>query len=171
MNQPDQINSKILSEETLSSVINEWKNNNQSIVFTNGCFDILHRGHVTYLSKASELGDKLIIGVNSDTSVKALEKGSNRPVNPEMDRAYLLAALSFVDAVIVFNESTPLELISTIYPNVLVKGGDYNVEETEKNNPGYIVGSDIVKNSGGKVEAIKFVEGYSTSSIINKFKT
>ncbi len=131
----------------------------KTIVFTNGCFDILHVGHKRYLEQASTLGDIFVIGVNSDASVKRL-KGSSRPVNPEQDRMEILSALSFVDYVVMFDEDTPYELIKKIQPDVLVKGGDYKPDE--------VVGKDIVEARGGRLELISFVEGKSTTNIINK---
>ena len=133
----------------------------ESVVFTNGCFDILHRGHVEYLNQAKELGDYLIIGLNSDSSVKKL-KGDDRPVNNESDRAFVLSNLKCVDAVIIFEEDTPYDLIKTVKPDFLVKGGDWKEEQ--------IVGSDIVKSNGGKVISLKFVDSYSTSDIIERIK-
>src|SRR5690606_34524896 len=127
----------------------------------NGCFDILHRGHLEYLQAAADLGDILVVGLNSDASVKRL-KGENRPINNQNDRAFALASLVFVDAVIIFDEDTPLELIQRVKPNVLVKGGDYSI--------GNIVGADFVKNIGGEVQVIPFVDGYSTTQIIEKMK-
>lgn len=165
------INQKILSLQDAVQTVQSWKNKGNIIVFTNGCFDLLHRGHIEYLSKAADLGDKLVIGLNSDQSVKLLNKGSNRPIQNENDRAFLLAALQFVDLVVIFNEATPLNLIQTIKPNVLVKGGDYDKNITDLNHPQYIVGSDFVKNNNGKVEVIPFTEGYSSSKIINKIKS
>ena len=129
------------------------------VVFTNGCFDILHLGHIDYLEKAKALGDQLVIGLNSDASVKQL-KGETRPVNEEFARARMLAALGFVDAVCVFGEETPKELIEFILPDVLVKGGDYTVNT--------IVGADAVMKNGGKVLTIDLVEGFSTTNIIEK---
>ncbi len=133
----------------------------KTIVFTNGCFDILHPGHTDYLGKAKKLGDLLVVGVNSDASVQRL-KGNNRPIQRAEARSLVLAALSAVDYVIEFNEDTPLNLIKSILPNILTKGGDYT-EET-------IVGSTEVKNSGGSVVVIPFLEGYSTSKIEQKIK-
>lgn len=133
----------------------------QKIVFTNGCFDILHLGHVDYLSKAADLGDFFILGLNSDRSVKAL-KGEKRPINNQDDRAVLLAALSFIDAIIVFDEDTPEELIKKVKPDILVKGGDWKPEQ--------IAGADFVKTNGGEVRIIDFVEGYSTTSTIEKMR-
>jgi rfaE bifunctional protein nucleotidyltransferase chain/domain len=152
---------KIYTDITkLQKKIEIWKFNNQQVVFTNGCFDILHLGHVDYLEKAAALGKKLIIGVNTDASVKTLDKGKERPINDEYARMRILAALSFVDAVILFSEPTPLELITALEPSILVKGNDYSVDN--------IVGADVVLKSGGEVKTIELVEGYSTTKIINK---
>ncbi|MDR2084841.1 MAG: D-glycero-beta-D-manno-heptose 1-phosphate adenylyltransferase [Bacteroidales bacterium] len=131
----------------------------KKIVFTNGCFDILHAGHVEYLFNAAKFGDVLIVGLNTDNSVRKL-KGENRPVNNENDRALLLASLSFVDFIVMFDEETPLKLIKRIRPNVLVKGGDYSVDN--------IIGANFVKKMGGEVVILPFKEGYSSSSIISK---
>lgn len=133
----------------------------QKIVFTNGCFDVLHYGHVHYLVQARQLGDLLVVGLNSDASVRRL-KGESRPVNPEQARAFVLAALEMVDYVCLFEEDTPYELIAAVKPDVLVKGGDYAVDN--------IVGSDIVKGRNGDVVVLPFVEGFSSSSIIEKLK-
>ena len=127
------------------------------VVFTNGCFDVLHRGHVTYLAQARDLGDCLVVGLNSDSSVKRL-KGENRPINGEQDRALVLAALSFVDHILFFEEDTPQNLIEQVRPDILVKGGDYQIEN--------IVGADCVLKNGGKVLTIPFVDGYSSTKII-----
>ena len=134
----------------------------KKIVFTNGCFDILHRGHVTYLNQARDLGDLLIVGINSDESVKRL-KGPERPVNVLEDRAYVLSALKSVDYVISFEEDTPLNLINLIMPDILVKGGDYTIDR--------IIGAQEVLAHGGRVEIIPFVPGKSTSAIIDTIKT
>jgi D-glycero-beta-D-manno-heptose 1-phosphate adenylyltransferase len=139
--------------------MNTMRTANKRCVFTNGCFDILHLGHIDYLARAADLGDCLIIGLNTDSSVARL-KGPGRPVNNEMARAHLLAALFFVDTVVLFDEDTPYELINTVQPEVLVKGGDYKPDE--------IVGSDIVRANNGKVIVIDIVEGYSTSALIQK---
>ena len=139
----------------------KWKTEGLKIVFTNGCFDILHRGHVEYLSEAKSYGDILIVGLNSDESVKKL-KGRSRPFVNERDRGFILAGLKSVDAIIVFNEDTPQSLISKIIPDVLIKGGDYDIQE--------IVGKDIVKDNGGEVKVVSFVEGNSSSSLIEKIK-
>lgn len=152
---------KIYNDITkLQKKVEIWKFNNQDVVFTNGCFDILHLGHVDYLEKAAALGKKLIIGVNTDASVKTLNKGKERPINDEYARMRILAALGFVDAIILFSEPTPLELITALKPSILVKGNDYSVEN--------IVGADVVLKNGGEVKTIELVEGYSTTKVINK---
>jgi rfaE bifunctional protein nucleotidyltransferase chain/domain len=140
----------------------QWKANGERVVFTNGCFDILHLGHVDYLEKSSEFGTKLIVAVNSDASVRTLEKGVERPVNSEYARARLIAALGFVSMVIIFGESTPLELIQSLSPDVLVKGDDYTIET--------IVGAKEVIAAGGEVKTIALVPDYSTTKIIQKLK-
>jgi len=151
----------IVDFNKIEKICNSLREQNKKIVFTNGCFDILHRGHIEYLTKAKEFGDVLIVGLNSDTSVKRL-KGKDRPINSESDRARILDALKPVDYVVIFEEDTPLRLIQMVKPDVLVKGGDYKVEE--------IVGSEYVMSYGGKVEIIPFVEGKSTTKIIQKIK-
>lgn len=143
------------------ATIKYWHEKQQKIVFTNGCFDILHQGHIVYLAKAAALGQKLIIGLNTDASVCRL-KGKDRPLNGERERALLLAALGFVDMVISFNEDTPYNLIKSIQPDILTKGADYKAEN--------IVGYDIVMAKGGKVETISLEEGFSTTSIIEKIQ-
>lgn len=149
----------IINTNDIAVVRNKIKNEKKSIVFTNGCFDILHRGHASYLNQAKSLGDNLIVGVNSDRSVRAL-KGESRPVNNESDRAFLIDNLKSVDYVIIFDEDTPYDLIREIQPDFLVKGGDWKEED--------IVGWDIVKESGGKVLSLKFIENYSTTNTIKK---
>jgi len=155
------IKSKIVEKESLFRLINYWRFSNKAIVFTNGCFDIIHRGHIEYLAKAANEGDILIIGLNSDISVKQI-KGSNRPIQDEYSRALVLASFSFVNNVIIFKEETPYDLINFIKPDVIVKGSDYKPED--------IVGSDIVISNGGKVVTINYVEGYSTTNIISNLK-
>lgn len=157
----EKLESKIVTLEKLKALCAEWKSSNLKVVFTNGCFDILHEGHVRYLAEARSLGDKLIIGMNSDDSVRIL-KGANRPINNGASRAIVLAGLSSVDAVIEFGESTPLKLITEILPDILVKGGDWKTED--------IVGSDVVIDHGGKVYSLSFHEGYSTTLIEQKIK-
>ncbi|MBI4945893.1 MAG: D-glycero-beta-D-manno-heptose 1-phosphate adenylyltransferase [Bacteroidetes bacterium] len=156
------IKTKIFPHEMLMKQIAIWRMKDYKIVFTNGCFDILHPGHIDYLSKAADLGDVLIIGVNSDSSVKKLNKGANRPIQNENDRAFILSAIQFVEALIIFEADTPYELIKAVQPDVLVKGGDWKEAD--------IVGADIVKAKGGVVISIPFVEGYSTTSIENRIK-
>jgi rfaE bifunctional protein nucleotidyltransferase chain/domain len=159
MNRIDSVRSKILNKKSLDSWLARMRFKNKKIVFTNGCFDILHPGHIVYLSKAADSGDILIIGLNSDTSVRKL-KGEGRPVMDQDSRALLLASLCFVSAIVLFDEDTPFRLIQAIQPDVLVKGSDYRPEE--------IVGYEIVKARGGEVITIDFVEGYSSSSIHKK---
>ena len=156
----EKIYDKILNKESLEEKLNLWRKDGKTIVFSNGCFDILHRGHVEYLSKAADLGDILIIGLNTDASVRRI-KGPSRPVNDEKARAVVLAALEFVDAIMFFDEDTPYNLIKNVQPDVLVKGKDYKAED--------IVGYDIVTSKGGKVETIELVEGFSTTNILKHF--
>jgi len=138
------------------------ENSSRKIVFTNGCFDILHRGHVTYLNEAKKLGDYLIVGLNADASVKRL-KGVDRPINNEQDRRFVLSQLKAVDFVEIFTEDTPLELIQKIKPKILVKGGDWKINQ--------IVGAQEVLSWGGEVYSLNFVDGYSTTSIIHKIQS
>lgn len=162
--------SKIYTLETLLKPMLVARFKQHKIVFTNGCFDILHRGHIDYLAKASDLGNELYIGLNSDASVKRQKKGDTRPLQDEETRAMILASLHFVQGVIIFEEDTPLNLIEFIQPEILVKGADYDADEMDKNSKKYIVGSDIVKANGGEVRTIEFLEGFSTSSIEEKIK-
>lgn len=157
----EQIKAKIVDWVSLSAKVKEWKDSNKKIVFTNGCFDILHYGHIHYLAQARDLGDILIIGQNGTESVKRL-KGSHRPIHDESTRQFQLAAMSFVDAVTFFEEDTPYELIKLIQPDFLVKGGDWAIDQ--------IVGSDIVQSNGGTVKSLSFVAGYSTTAIEKKIK-
>jgi len=168
MSRLHKIESKIVDAENIDSTILRMRNKGRSLVFTNGVFDILHRGHITLLNAASELGDYLILGLNSNESVKTLNKGPNRPVNSEKDRAIVLAALQCIDAIVIFEESTPYQLIQKIQPDVLVKGGDYNPDQTDKNAKDYVVGSDIQRANGKITASIPIVEGYSTTAIIKK---
>lgn len=168
MNKIDLIQSKIFhfnNEENLSELkrlLAFWNFRNYKTVFTNGCFDIIHKGHIDYLSKSAEPGNKLVIGLNSDVSVRKI-KGEKRPVNDEGARALILAAFGFVDAVVLFDEDTPYNLIKTVNPDILVKGSDYTADK--------IAGNDIVKAKGGLVVTVDFLEGYSTSAIIEKIKS
>ncbi len=153
--------SKILNTEPLKRKIASWKFLGQKVVFTNGVFDLLHTGHITYLVKAAELGERLIIGLNTDASVKRL-KGPERPVNNQESRALLLAALFFVDAIVLFDEDTPLNLITELMPDILVKGADYTTDS--------IIGGKEVIANGGEVKTIDLVEGYSSTAIIQKIR-
>ena len=153
---------KILSQEEIVRIVNIHRFFKKKIVFTNGCFDILHPGHVYYLNQARSLGDVLVVGLNSDDSVKRLNKGAERPIHPQDKRADVLAALLCVDYISIFDEDTPLELIQKIKPDVLVKGGDYTIDK--------IVGADFVQSYGGSVAIIPLLEGYSTTDIVNKLK-
>jgi len=157
MKKTEVIKSKILDSDELERNLAFWRFKNRKIVFTNGCFDILHRGHIEYLAQANDTGDVLIIGLNTDASVRRL-KGAGRPVNPQEARAMVLASLLFVDAVVLFDEDTPYNLIKTIQPDVLIKGADYKPEN--------IVGYDIVTAKGGRVETVALVEGFSTTKVI-----
>ncbi len=162
MNSSSSISRKILNKKSLSIKLNKWKQSSKKVVFTNGVFDLLHLGHVDYLGKAKDNGDVLIVGVNSDISAKRLGKGSNRPITDEKSRSTIIAALQFVDAVILFDEDTPLRLISAIQPDVLVKGSDYKPED--------IVGYDVVMAKGGLIKTIEFLPGYSTTAIEKRIK-
>ena len=166
----DFIKSKIVSLEDAERRVAMYHLKNEKVVFTNGCFDILHLGHVNYLAEAASLGNRLIVGINSDRSVKALNKAPNRPINNELARIQIIAALGFVDLVVIFDDETPLELIRALEPDVLVKGGDYDANELNSSSKKYIVGSDIVRKKGGSVVTINLVEGYSTTAIIEKSK-
>ncbi|MCF8232597.1 MAG: D-glycero-beta-D-manno-heptose 1-phosphate adenylyltransferase [Bacteroidales bacterium] len=161
MNNLNIIQSKILDWEQLNPNLARWRFKNYKIVFTNGCFDILHRGHIEYMAKAADLGDILILGLNSDASVQML-KEKTRPVINQESRAMTLASLKFIDAVVLFDEETPYELIKHIQPDILVKGKDYQPQD--------IAGADIIQAKGGQIETIELVDGYSTSKIIEKIR-
>jgi len=156
------IEAKIKDWEQARTAVRRWQESGLRVVFTNGCFDILHYGHIHYLASARDLGDRLVIGLNSATSVRRL-KGEHRPINDEQTRQTLLAALEFVDAVVVFEEDTPLALIQTLLPDVLVKGGDWQVAD--------IVGSKVVLSKGGEVRSLPYIEGYSTTAIEEKIRS
>mgnify|MGYP001313947575 FL=1 len=156
------IKAKIFVIDDLKNQVVVWKKNSCKIVFTNGCFDILHRGHIEVLSRSSDLGNKLIVGLNSDSSIQKL-KGENRPIIEENSRAIALAALSFVDAVVLFTEETPLNLITILKPDILAKGGDYKIST--------IVGHEIVQENGGKIILVPFIDGFSSTNIIDKIKS
>lgn len=168
MNHSEIIKSKIYTCESVKHLLERMHYFKRKVVFTNGCFDILHLGHVDYLAKAADRGDFFIVGLNSDASVKLLNKGANRPLQDENSRAMVIAALGFVDVVILFDEKDPAKLIEFARPDVLVKGADYDANEKDVKNKKYIIGSDIVRKSGGEVVTIEFVEGYSTSAIEKK---
>lgn len=155
------IQNKVHSRNSLQQLCNVWRASGATIVFTNGCFDILHHGHLDLLARAAGLGNKLVLALNSDASVRRL-KGPERPVTNEQDRAFQAASLLCVDAVCLFDEPTPAEIITFVKPDVLVKGGDYTLDT--------IVGADYVMSYGGRVEIIPFVNGYSTTSIIDRIK-
>ncbi|MBI1227977.1 MAG: D-glycero-beta-D-manno-heptose 1-phosphate adenylyltransferase [Bacteroidetes bacterium] len=155
----EKIQSKIQDLSQSLETVKHWRSQGERIVFTNGCFDILHFGHVHYLAEARDLGHRLIIGINSDASVRKL-KGPTRPIQDEQSRLHVLASLACVDAVVLFEEETPYELISAIHPDILVKGGDWEVSQ--------IVGADLVLGEGGEVHSLPFVEGFSTTKIEEK---
>jgi rfaE bifunctional protein nucleotidyltransferase chain/domain len=162
---------KNFTQEQLVKRIESWRLRNEQIVFTNGCFDILHPGHCAYLAEAKALGTKLVIGLNTDASVKAQNKGEERPINKEDIRAYMLGALHCVDAVCLFDSDTPLNLITLLKPGILVKGADYDPNITDPSHKQYIVGSKEVKQYGGAVQVIEFLDGFSTTSFIAKIKS
>ena len=153
---------KIVDWSKAQEVVNAWKTQDEKVVFTNGCFDLLHLGHVDYLEKSRNLGDKLVLALNTDASVRRQNKGPERPINDELSRARLLASLFFVDLVVFFDEETPYDIIAYLKPDVLVKGDDYAVQN--------IVGADIVMKNGGVVKTVPLVKGYSTTLIVNKIK-
>ncbi len=153
----DRIRNKIFGRTALAAQCNEWRRQGRKIVFTNGCFDILHKGHLEILTRSAEFGDILVVALNTDASVKKL-KGEQRPVNNEDFRTWMMASLEIVDAVILFDEQTPAELIESITPDIIVKGGDYTVDQ--------VVGAEHVISHGGEVRIIPIVKGYSTTGII-----
>jgi D-glycero-beta-D-manno-heptose 1-phosphate adenylyltransferase len=161
MNKLKIVENKVLTLPNLLKVINIWRLKDQKIVFTNGCFDLLHLGHVDYLAKAADLGNRLIVGLNSDLSTSSI-KGPTRPITDEISRSKILASLFFVDAVVLFDEQTPLNLITAVKPDVLVKGADYTIEQ--------IVGADVVLTNGGEVKTIEYIDGYSTTAIEKKIR-
>jgi len=152
---------KILSITKALKKVSEWRSKGEKIVFSNGCFDILHAGHVDYLEKARQKGDHLVIALNTDYSVSKI-KGPNRPIVDEISRSRILAALEFVDLVVLFNEETPLELIKSLKPDILVKGKDYDISN--------IVGADFVLENGGKVETVELTSGFSSTNVIKKIR-
>ena len=157
----DKIQAKLVNLPQLKTLVESWQSKGEKVVFTNGVVDLVHTGHITYMTDAASLGNRLIIGLNADSSVKRL-KGPDRPVNDENSRALLLAAFFFIDAIVIFEEDTPLNLITTLLPDVLAKGGDYTVET--------IVGAKEVIANGGEVKVISFVDGFSSTAIIKKIR-
>lgn len=162
MSRLENIKSKIYTTGQIKSVLNVWRLLGKKVVFTNGCFDLVHLGHLDYLSKASDMGDKLVIGLNSDISTSEL-KGPGRPITDQLSRSVMLASFSFVDAVVIFDEPTPIHLIELVRPDILVKGADYSIEQ--------IVGADLVLQYGGEVKTIEFLSGYSTTLIEKKIRS
>lgn len=162
MSRLENIKSKIYTKAQLKAVLNVWRLLGKKVVFTNGCFDLLHLGHIDYLSKAADMGDKLVIGLNSDSSASEL-KGPGRPISDQISRSIMLASFSFVDAVVIFDEPTPIQLIELVRPDILVKGADYSIEQ--------IVGADQVLQYGGEVKTIEYLSGYSTTLIEKKIKS
>ncbi len=161
MNQLNKVLHKIVTLDEAQKIVTEWKTKGEKIVFTNGCFDIIHKGHVFYLAQARELGTKLILGLNTDESIKRL-KGQERPIKELESRALTIASFEYIDLVIPFGEDTPLQLISTLLPDVLVKGSDYEIKN--------IVGAQEVLENGGEVKTIDFVDGFSTTNYFKKMK-
>jgi len=168
VNRLSHIQSKIISLDEASRKAEMDRLKNKKVVFTNGCFDLLHLGHITYLAEAASLGDKLFVAVNDDASVRALDKGANRPINPEFARVMVLAALGMVDHIIVFSEDTPLNTILAIKPDLIVKGGDYDADILDPRDKRYIVGKKEAEAWGGIVQTIPLVEGYSTTGLLAK---
>ncbi len=162
MTRLEALQSKVQTREQLARTMALWRFKDRKIVFTNGCFDLLHKGHVTYLAEAAEMGDMLVVGLNSDVSVKKLHKGVNRPIQDQESRAMILASLESIAAIIIFDEETPAELIKFVQPDVLVKGGDWKPEQ--------IAGYDTVKAKGGEVKVIDYIDGFSTTSIEKKIR-
>ncbi|MCG8577805.1 MAG: D-glycero-beta-D-manno-heptose 1-phosphate adenylyltransferase [Flavobacteriales bacterium] len=170
MNHLQNLLNKITSPQEAVEQLKPLKAAGKKVAFTNGCFDILHKGHVEYLAQSASRGDVLIVGINSDASVKRQGKGNDRPINQFSARATVLAALGFIDFVVEFDDDTPIKLIETIQPDVLLKGADYDPQVADSNDKRYIVGREIVLENGGSVEVIDLVEGYSTTNLINQMK-
>lgn len=157
--------------DAVAQRVQAWKSQGLKVVFTNGVFDVLHVGHVEVLEVAASHGQKLVVGINSDASVRRLGKGADRPIHGEVNRARVLAALRSVDAVVVFEDDTPLALVNRLQPDVLVKGGDYDATCTDENDPRYMVGSTEVKAWGGHAVAVPLVPGQSTTATLAKIRT
>ncbi len=170
MSRLNYLKAKIVDAREAQLLINRWKFKGDKVVFTNGCFDILHQGHVVYLAKAAEMGNKMIVALNSDQSVRNQNKSPERPINPEDSRAIVLAGLGFIDLVVIFDAETPKEIIEFLNPDVLVKGADYDANETDPSSKKYIVGSDFVRKNNGTVQVVELEQGFSTTSIIEKMK-
>jgi len=170
MTRQENLQNKIVNLEEAIRRVGIWRNTGMKVTFTNGCFDILHKGHVTYLTQAADLGNRLIIGLNSDASVKRQGKVDDRPINSEDARALVLASLGVVDLVVLFDDNTPYELIKILQPDIVVKGSDYDAAERDTASKTYIVGADLMDATGGQVVSIPLVEGFSTTNLINKIK-
>lgn len=168
MTRLENLQNKIVSLEDAKRRMGIWRNAGLKVAFTNGCFDILHRGHVTYLTQTAELANRLVVGMNTDSSVKRQRKGPNRPINDEESRQTVLASLSVVDLVVLFDEDTPFDLIKELMPDIVAKGADYDENESDPTSKKYIVGKDIMTASGGKVVTIPLLDGYSTTGIAAK---
>lgn len=168
MKRLEYVQAKIISLSKAAQMAEIYRLSQQKVVFTNGCFDLLHLGHVTYLAQAAGMGNKLFVAVNDDASVRSLSKGSNRPINPELARAMVLASLGFVDHVLVFSEPTPLSAIEAIKPDFIVKGADYDASIIEASDKRYIVGKKEAESWGGIAQTIPLVKGYSTTLLISR---
>lgn len=164
------LENKMVSLEDAKRRMGIWKNAGLKITFTNGCFDILHKGHVTYLTQAADLGNRLVVGLNTDASVKRQGKGENRPINAEDARLMVLASLGVVDMVVLFDEDTPERLINDLVPHIVAKGADYDPNETDTISKKYIVGKKLMEQTGGEVVAIPLLEGFSTTEILSRIK-
>lgn len=165
-----QIHDKVIDRSDLHEVLSPLKKSELKIAFTNGCFDILHKGHVEYLAQAADLADVLVLGLNSDASVRRQGKGEERPINAEDSRATVLSALAFIDVIVIFDEDTPELLIKEVGPDVLVKGADYDPAESDPKSKKYVVGRESVLANGGEVKVIDLVPGFSTTNIVNKLQ-
>jgi rfaE bifunctional protein nucleotidyltransferase chain/domain len=164
----EHVQSKIISLAKAAQMAEIYRLSQQKVVFTNGCFDLLHLGHITYLAQAAGLGHKLFVAINDDASVRSLAKGINRPINPEFARAMVIASLGFVDHVLVFSDSTPLEAIEAVKPDFIVKGADYDASMNDATDKRYIVGKKEAEAWGGITQTIPLVEGYSTTLLLSK---
>lgn len=165
-----QIHEKRIDRSDLPELLSTLRKSEVKIAFTNGCFDILHKGHVEYLAQAADLADVLVLGLNSDDSVRRQGKGEERPINLEDARATVIGALGFVDVIVIFDEDTPEDLIKIVQPDVLVKGADYDPNETDPSSKKYVVGRETVLANGGEVKVIDLVPGFSTTNIVNKLQ-